>query len=53
MSNERIQKIKNSIPKKFYFDKSFEGPDRNKILADVELCYKKVEHNNILNCLLH
>jgi RNA polymerase sigma factor (sigma-70 family) len=50
MNKERIQKIKNSLPKKFYFDKSFESPDRNKILVDIELCYKKVEHNNILNC---
>lgn len=50
MNSERIQKIKNSIPKKFYFDKSFEGSDRNKILADIKLCYKKVDHNNILNC---
>ena len=50
MNKERIQKIKNSLPKKFYFDKSFEGSDRNKILANVELCYKKVDHNNILNC---
>lgn len=46
----RIQKIKDNIPKKFYFDPAFEKPDRNKILKDVDLCYKNTNQNNVLNC---
>jgi len=48
--NNRIQKIKESIPKKFFFDPSFEGSSRNKILEEIKLCYKKTEQNNMMNC---
>lgn len=47
---ERIERIKSVLPKKFFFEKEFESNHRNKILANVSLCYDKVEHNNILNC---
>jgi RNA polymerase sigma factor (sigma-70 family) len=48
--NERIEKIVSCIPERFFFEKSFEGNNRNPILADVYLCYDKVNHSNILNC---
>lgn len=46
----RIQKIVDSIPKKFYFEKSFESSNRNKILENINLCYKKTKENNLFNC---
>jgi RNA polymerase primary sigma factor len=46
----RIQKILESIPKKFYFEKIFESSSRNKILSDINLCYKKTKENNLFNC---
>lgn len=35
--DERIKRIVDSVPKKMFFDPSFEGPSRNGLLADVEL----------------
>jgi len=48
--NERLEKIISCIPDRFFFEKSFEGNNRKPLLADVNLCYDKVDHNNILNC---
>jgi RNA polymerase sigma factor (sigma-70 family) len=47
---DRIQKIIQELPKRFYFEKSFEMPDRNKILKDINLCYKKSKSDDLLNC---
>jgi RNA polymerase sigma factor (sigma-70 family) len=46
----RIQKILDSLPKRFYFEKVFESSSRNKILEDINLCYKKTKENNLFNC---
>lgn len=48
---DRLSRIQGSIPKKFYFDESFEKNGfAPQILADVPLCYDKVDHGNILRC---
>lgn len=48
--SSRLQKIKDNIPKKFFYEKSFDTSFRNKILSDINLDYSKVDHGNILAC---
>lgn len=51
MDINRIKKIKESLPVKFFFDKSFEKNGfPSKILAEIKLAQSKLEYNNILNC---
>lgn len=51
MNIERINRIKKSLPTKFFFDKAFEQNGfASKILAEVRLSKGKVQHNNMLNC---
>lgn len=48
---DRLSKIRESIPKKFYFDDSFEKNGfASQILAEVPLCYEKVDHGDLLQC---
>lgn len=51
MDADRIKKIKESIPKKCFFEKCFElNGFPTKILMDLKLSTQGLEHNNILNC---
>lgn len=48
---DRIQNIIKNIPKKFYFEKCFESPSHiPKLLVEVQLSYKGIEHNNLFKC---
>lgn len=46
----RIQRIKDNIPKKFFYEDCFTTTARNKILLDLPLDYSKVEYGNMLAC---
>jgi RNA polymerase sigma factor (sigma-70 family) len=49
--NSRIEKIKDSIPKIYFFEDSFENSSHiPKILADIKLNFDSVDHANLLNC---
>lgn len=51
MDESRLRKIQESIPKRFFFDESFERNGfAGKILSDLPLSYEGVEHGNFLNC---
>lgn len=51
MDENRIQKIKDSIPGKMFFDPCFEKSDRNNLIKDIEFSFdKKINDSNILNC---
>lgn len=51
MDIDRINKIKNAIPKRMFFDPIFEKNGlEHQILADIKLDESKLEFNNILNC---
>lgn len=48
---DRLRRIRESIPKKFFFHESFEKNGRAPhILADIPLSFEGVDHGNILNC---
>lgn len=48
---DRIRRIWESIPKKFYFDESFEKNGfAAQIVAETPLCYDNVNHGDILKC---
>lgn len=48
--NKRLQKIKDNLPKKFFYEKNFDTSFRNKILSNVELDYSGVQYGNMLSC---
>lgn len=50
VNNKRIQNIKDNLPKKFFYEKSFDTSFRNKILSEIKLDYSKVDYNNMLAC---
>jgi len=50
VNHKRLQKIKSSIPIRFFHEKSFDTSFRNKILSDIPLDYSKVDYSNILAC---
>ena len=48
---DRIRRIQESIPKKFYFDESFEKNGfAAHIMADIPLCYDNVNHGELMKC---
>ncbi len=48
---DRLRRIRESIPKKFFFDESFEKNGRAAhILSDIPLSYEGVDHGNMLKC---
>lgn len=48
---DRIRRIVESIPKRFFFDESFEKNGlASHIVSDVPICYDGVEHGNLLKC---
>jgi RNA polymerase sigma factor (sigma-70 family) len=50
-NSDRIKKIRDCVPQKMFFDATFEKSCyASSILAEIPLCYDKVEYGNILNC---